>query len=83
MIHSFLFTPAVQGAAAFLQDGSLGRPIVGRGEMLANKPEETTRSERDWRASRWFGGGALIDSSYHEIYTVETASESRRATEVA
>src|SRR5205085_6787414 len=31
-----------------------------------------TRGDLDWRASQAAGGGALIDSSYHEIYTVET-----------
>lgn len=72
VVHNFLFTQAVQGAASLLQDGSLGPPIYGRGEMLANKSEEATHADRDWRASAAFGGGALIDSSYHEIYTVET-----------
>ena len=72
VVHNFLYTGPVQGAQAVLADGSLGAPILGRGEMLAHKPEETTRSDLDWRASRAMGGGALIDSSYHEIYTVET-----------
>lgn len=72
VIHNFLYTRPVQGARAVLAEGSLGAPILGRGEMLAHKPEETTRSDLDWRASRAMGGGALIDSSYHEIYTVET-----------
>lgn len=72
VVHNLLFAPAVQGAMALLQDGSLGRPIVGRGEMMGNKSEATTTIEKDWRASRKMGGGALIDSSYHEIYTVET-----------
>jgi predicted dehydrogenase len=76
VVHNFLFTPAAQGAAALLRGGGLGQPIVGRGEMLANKPEETTRAETDWRASAAAGGGALIDSSYHEIYTVETLLDS-------
>ncbi len=71
VVHNFLFTPAVQGAAALLRGGTLGEPLIGRGEMLASKPEATTRSDLDWRASRRFGGGSLIDSAYHEIYTVE------------
>jgi predicted dehydrogenase len=72
VVHNFLFTPAAQAAAALIKEGSLGKPIVGRGEMLANKPEEATRVEADWRNSAAAGGGALNDSSYHEIYTVET-----------
>ncbi len=71
VVHNFLFTAAVQGAAALLHEGSLGTPILGHGEMLGNKPSETTTMDRDWRASRAMGGGALIDSSYHELYTVE------------
>jgi len=72
VVHNFLFTQAVQGAAALLRAGKAGQPLLGRGEIMANKPEETTRADRDWRASKAAGGGALIDSSYHEIYTVET-----------
>ena len=72
VVHNFLFTQGALGAASLLKEGSLGKPIVGRGEMLANKPEEATRVEADWRNSAAAGGGALNDSSYHEIYTVET-----------
>jgi predicted dehydrogenase len=72
VVHNFLFSEAVRGAASLLRQGELGQPLFGRGEMLGNKPEATTTTERDWRASRRFGGGALIDSSYHEIYKVET-----------
>ncbi|HET7771885.1 MAG TPA: Gfo/Idh/MocA family oxidoreductase [Chloroflexota bacterium] len=72
VVHNFLFTQGALGAAALLKEGSLGKPLVGRGEMLANKPEEATRVEADWRNSAAAGGGALNDSSYHEIYTVET-----------
>lgn len=72
VVHNLLYSQAVQGAAHLLRKGGLGRPLAGRGEIMANKPEATTTIERDWRASRRFGGGALIDSSYHEIYTVET-----------
>ena len=72
VVHNFLYTGPVQAARAVLADGTLGAPILGRGEMLAHKPEETTRGDLDWRASKAMGGGALIDSSYHEIYTVET-----------
>jgi UDP-N-acetyl-2-amino-2-deoxyglucuronate dehydrogenase len=71
VVHNFLFSQPVLGAAALVREGSFGEPLLGRGEMLGNKPEETTRGDRDWRASRAMGGGALIDSSYHEIYTVE------------
>ena len=72
VVHNLLFSQPVLGAAALLAEGALGRPLLGHGQMLGNKPAETTRSDLDWRASRKMGGGALIDSSYHEIYTVET-----------
>jgi UDP-N-acetyl-2-amino-2-deoxyglucuronate dehydrogenase len=71
VVHNLLFSQPVLGAAALLAEGSLGTPLLGHGQMLASKPAETTRSDLDWRASRTMGGGALIDSSYHEIYTVE------------
>ena len=51
--------------------GATGEVLLGRGEMLGNKPVATTTPELDWRASREMGGGAVIDSAYHEIYTVE------------
>ena len=70
VVHNLLFSQAVRGAAHLLKE--LGRPLLGRGEMLGNKSEATTTIEKDWRASKRYGGGALIDSSYHEIYTVET-----------
>ena len=72
VVHNLLYSRAVRSAQALLRGGSLGEPLFGQGEMLGNKNEETTRGDRDWRASKAMGGGALIDSSYHEIYTVET-----------
>jgi len=71
VVHNLLFAPAVIEAQRLLAEGSLGPPLLGRGEILGNKNEQTTTGDRDWRASRQMGGGALIDSSYHEIYTVE------------
>lgn len=71
VVHNLLFSQPVLAAAALLSAGSIGQPILGHGQMLGNKPVETTRSDLDWRASSVMGGGALIDSSYHEIYTVE------------
>jgi predicted dehydrogenase len=72
VVHNLLFSQAIRGAAYLLKEGGLGRPLIGRGEMMGNKNEKTTTIDNDWRASKRFGGGALIDSSYHEIYTVET-----------
>lgn len=72
VVHNLLFSQPVLGAAALLAQGAVGEPLLGHGQMLGNKPVETTRSDTDWRASRKMGGGALIDSSYHEIYTVES-----------
>lgn len=71
VVHNLLLSDPVRGATALLHGGGLGRVLVGRGEMLGNKNEATTTMELDWRASKKMGGGALIDSSYHEIYTVE------------
>jgi predicted dehydrogenase len=72
VVHNLLFSQPVLGARALLAGGGLGEVLLGRGEMLGNKPAATTTVEQDWRASRRMGGGAVIDSAYHEIYTVET-----------
>ena len=71
VVHNLLWSDAVRSARDIVMSGQIGRPILGRGEMLASKPVSTTQTHLDWRASRAHGGGALIDSSYHEIYTVE------------
>lgn len=71
VVHNLLWVPAVAGARQLLASGQLGRPLLGRGEMLAHKSTATTTTDQNWRASARMGGGALIDSSYHEIYTVE------------
>jgi predicted dehydrogenase len=71
VVHNCLFAQPVLGARALLESGAAGEVLLGRGEMLGNKPLATTTIEGDWRASRAMGGGAVIDSAYHEIYTVE------------
>jgi predicted dehydrogenase len=71
VVHNFLFTAAAQGAAQLLAEGVVGEPILGHGELIARKPDDTTRPELDWRASQRFGGGCVIDTAYHEIYMVE------------
>jgi predicted dehydrogenase len=71
VVHNCLFAPPVLGALALVGAGAVGGVLIARGEMLGNKPAATTTPERDWRASRRMGGGAVIDSAYHEIYTVE------------
>lgn len=71
VVHNLLWSDAVRRGGSIVASGVIGRPILGRGEMLASKPTATTQTHLDWRASRAHGGGALIDSSYHEIYTVE------------
>jgi predicted dehydrogenase len=71
VVHNLLFSQPVLGARALLARGDLGDVLLGRGEMLGNKAVATTTPELDWRASRKMGGGAVIDSAYHEIYTVE------------
>jgi predicted dehydrogenase len=69
--HNLLFSPPVLGAARLIESGRLGRPHLGHGEIMGYKRDETTRGDLDWRASRAMGGGCVIDTAYHEIYTVE------------
>ena len=69
VVHNLLFSPAMAAAFARLGGGAVGRPIFGRGQIMGLKPADL--SDADWRASRAAGGGCLIDSAYHEIYSVE------------
>lgn len=71
VVHNLLFSAPVLAARRLIADGTIGEVLMARGEMMGFKNEATTRGDLDWRASRQMGGGALIDSSYHEIYTVE------------
>jgi len=75
VVHNLLFTPPMQAALAELRSGNLGQPHMGRGQLLALKPADLSANYRDpaqaWRATKTAGGGCIIDTSYHEIYSVE------------
>lgn len=74
VVHNYLFTAAMQEAVTQLEQ--LGVPILGRSQGMGLKPAdfstEHTNPALAWRASKAKGGGCIIDTSYHEIYSVST-----------
>ena len=52
-----------------ISDGFVGKPLMSRGQHFYRKPPVLPAG--DWRTSVASGGGCLIDTSYHEIYSVE------------
>ena len=69
VVHNLLLSPAMKAALKKIQDGAIGRPLLCRGQHLMRKPAGL--SGADWRASKERGGGCIIDTAYHEIYSVE------------
>ena len=72
VVHNYLFTSVMKEGVAQL--GQLGVPIFGRSQGMGLKPAdfsvEHTNPAFAWRASKAKGGGCIIDTSYHEIYSV-------------
>ena len=71
--HNHLMWPAVQEAARIVRDGQLGAPIAlrtldcGRTPVRPGQP----RAQPGWRADRArAGGGELLDTGYHPVYTM-------------
>ncbi len=75
VIHNLLFTLPMQEALAQLRAGKVGKPIFGRGQLLGLKPADFGADHANpamaWRAQKAIGGGCIIDTAYHEIYSVE------------
>ena len=71
VVHNFLFTPGMERARALLAEGAVGAPFFGRAKSLFNKTDDRADPNREWRAVRAAGGGAINDTAYHEIYLLE------------
>ena len=72
VVHNFLFAQGTVRARALLAEGAAGTPFFGRAKSLFNKTDDRADPNREWRASRAAGGGAINDTAYHEIYLLET-----------
>ena len=68
-VHNLLYSPAMREALRQISDGFVGKPLMSRGQHFYRKPPVLPAG--DWRTSVAAGGGCLIDTSYHEIYSVE------------
>ena len=72
VVHNFLFAQGSERARELLAEGATGTPFFGRAKSLFNKTDDRADPNREWRASRAAGGGAINDTAYHEIYLLET-----------
>ena len=72
VVHNFLYMPGTAEALRQLREDNLGDPQTGRALSLFGKTEDQADPNNVWRASKAAGGGCISDSSYHEIYLVET-----------
>ena len=72
VVHNYLFTAGMQTALTELN--ALGKPYFGRTVGMGLKPADFSAAHPTpalaWRASKAKGGGCIIDTSYHEIYSV-------------
>ena len=78
VVHNYLFTLAMQAGLA--RRPEFGASIFGRAAGMGLKPADFSTEHSDpaqaWRASKAKGGGCIIDSSYHEIYSVSALMDS-------
>ena len=72
VVHNLLFSAQMQEAQAQLRGGKVGEPIFGRAQSLFDKRKSAAFPGSDWRGKRAAGGGCINDTSYHEIYSVES-----------
>ena len=72
VVHNYLFTAGMREAMTELK--ALGKPYFGRTVGMGLKPADFSAAHPTpalaWRASKAKGGGCIIDTSYHEIYSV-------------
>lgn len=72
VVHNYLFTAGMQAAMTELD--ALGKSYFGRSVGMGLKPADFSAAHPTsafaWRASKAKGGGCIIDTSYHEIYSV-------------
>ena len=78
VVHNYIFTAGMRAAMAELD--ALGEPHFGRSVGMGLKPADFSADHPTpafaWRASKAKGGGCIIDTSYHEIYSVCTLMRS-------
>ena len=78
VVHNYIFTAGMRAAMTELE--ALGRPHFGRSTGMGLKPSDFSAAHPTpafaWRASKAKGGGCIIDTSYHEIYSVCTLMQS-------
>ncbi|MBI3921954.1 MAG: Gfo/Idh/MocA family oxidoreductase, partial [Armatimonadetes bacterium] len=69
LVHNQLFTLACRKLLQIIAAGEIGRPFLVRSEMIGPRPVSGRGVDREWRtSSAGGGGGALIDSGYHQTY---------------
>ena len=78
VVHNYIFTAGMRAAMAELD--ALGESHFGRSVGMGLKPADFSADHPTpafaWRASKAKGGGCIIDTSYHEIYSVCTLMQS-------
>lgn len=78
VVHNYLFTAGMQAAVAARH--ALGESHFGRSVGMGLKPADFSATHPTpafaWRASKAKGGGCIIDTSYHEIYSLCTLMHS-------
>jgi predicted dehydrogenase len=78
VVHNYIFTAGMRAAMTELD--ALGESHFGRSVGMGLKPTDFSADHPTpafaWRASRAKGGGCIIDTSYHEIYSVCTLMRS-------
>ena len=72
VVHNYLFNAGMRAAMTELE--ALGESHFGRSVGMGLKPTDFSADHPTpafaWRASKAKGGGCIIDTSYHEIYSV-------------
>ena len=78
VVHNYIFTAGMRAAMTELD--ALGESHFGRSVGMGLKPADFSADHPTpafaWRASKAKGGGCIIDTSYHEIYSVCTLMQS-------
>ena len=69
VLHNQAFTPACQMLLAMISAGELGKPFLTRSEIIGGRCATGRGVDDCWRMTvAGSGGGALIDSGYHQTY---------------
>lgn len=69
ILHNQLFVPACRKLLQTIAAGAIGKPFLVRSEMIGSQSVLGRGVDQAWRTSlSSCGGGALIDSGYHQTY---------------